>query len=187
MLIVNPVCVLLAAVAGCLTTCYVARQEMSRRLKLKKFEAIESAIKQLSCKSHIYLNYISLLQRELTWENIPLIVGAFEALTLRLKETVAHDADAMVIALYISGDMPNNDLRGTIQARDELIRVLAKASALLPCKTPLSDAEMDEIKQKMELAIIAFRSEREYLERLIEKLRVELRKSGLTAELFESR
>ena len=173
-----------AAAAGCATTCYVARQEMTRRLKLKKFEAIESAIKQLSCKSHIYLNYISLLKCELARESIPLIVDSFNALTLRLMETESHDAEAMAITLYISEELPKNDLQHTIKARDELIGVLARASASLRDRFPISDTELNDIKQKMASAVSAFQGERDYLESLIEKLRQELKRSGLATELF---
>lgn len=177
-LAINPVCVFFTAVVGCVTTCYVARQEMMRRLRLKKFEAIESAIKQLSCKSHIYLNYITLLQGELVRENIQLIADSFDALTLRLKETETRDSEAMSITLYISEELPKNDLQHTIKARDELIGALARASA------SFSDAELDDIKQKMASAVSAFQGERDYLESLIEKLRQELKRSGLATELF---
>lgn len=184
--IVNPLCVLLAAVCGCVTTCCVAKQEMARRLKLKKFEAIEGAIRQLSCRSHVYLNCIALLEGEVGRGNILMMIVSFSALMLRLNEIEAHDSDAMIINLYIADKLPKNDLQSAIKAREALILAFAKAKTSLENRIPLSDIEFDDIKQEIEAATNAFKRERDYIEDLIEKLRQELKRAGLAAELFKS-
>lgn len=115
-----------------------------------------------------------------------MMIVSFSALMLRLNEIEAHDSDAMVINLYIADKLPKNDLQSAITAREALILAFANAKTSLENRIPLSDIEFDDIKQKIEAATNAFKRERDYLEDLIEKLRQELKRAGLAAELFKS-